>query len=43
MFFWLGWLRGGGGGGALGAIQGHPVTQTNPKMRTVSPFCLSPQ
>ena len=38
----FGW-GGGGGGGVLGAIQGHPVTQTNAKIRTVSPLSLSPQ
>ena len=40
-YFWLGWWR--GGGGVLGAIQGPPGTQTNAKMRTVSPLSLSPQ
>ena len=39
-FFW--WRGGGWGGGEFGVFEGHLVTQTNPKMRAVSPLSLVP-
>ena len=38
--YFFGWL--GGGGVVGGAFEGHLVTQTNPKMRAVSPLSLVP-